>query len=254
MGKTSILLNISGALGVGIYVVYVNLLRSASAQGVGDVMLAMSDEIAQVMHLSPPSDADMLALPYRTFERYLKQVETELGPGEGLVIAIDEFEKIEDLIAAGRLSADFMAWLRGLVQMSSKLAFAFAGLHTLEEMTADYFHPFFASIIPIRVGFLSPGAIRQLLANPDEDFPLDYAPEVFDDIRSLTAGQPYLTQLIGFQLVRRYNEHVFERGRPRERAFVAEDVRRSLKLRIITLCIRRYAIRQVYRLYRCSPV
>ena len=41
------------------------------------------------------------------------------------------------------------------------IAFAFAGLHTLEEMTADYFAPFFASILPVRVGFLDRRATHQ---------------------------------------------------------------------------------------------
>jgi hypothetical protein len=133
-----------------------------------------------------------------------------------------------------------MGYLRGLVQMSSKVAFAFAGLHTLEEMTADYFQPFFASVIPIHVGFLQPGATRQILANPTNensslssprvggieggDFPLDYTPEALDQIYALTAGQPYLVQLVGFQLVRRYNDYVFEQGSPREPVFTVEDV------------------------------
>jgi len=99
-------------------------------------------------------------------------------------------------------------------------------------MTADYFQPFFASVIPIHVGFLQPGATRQILANPDEDFPLDYTPESLDQIYALTAGQPYLVQLVGFQLVRRYNDFVFvseagtkfQQGRPRDPVFTVEDV------------------------------
>jgi hypothetical protein len=91
-------------------------------------------------------------------------------------------------------------------------------------MTADYFQPFFASVIPIHVGFLQPGATRQILANPDEDFPLDYTPEALEQIYALTAGQPYLVQLVGFQLVRRYNDYVFEQGRPRNPVFTVEDV------------------------------
>jgi len=94
----------------------------------------------------------------------------------------------------------------------------------LDEMTQDYFNPFFASIIPIRVGFLSLGATRQVLANPDDDFLLDYKPEALDRIYELTHGQPYLTQLVGFLLVRLYNDQVFEMGRPRDPMFALEDV------------------------------
>jgi hypothetical protein len=223
MGKTSILLNAANCSGSGVKVAYVNLLSLGdSPQGVGEVLMAISDAISDAVGCTPPDDADLLNLPYRTFERYLKQVEAHLSGG--LIVALDEFEKIEELIEAQKIPKDFMGYLRGLVQMSSKVAFAFAGLHILEEMTADYFQPFFASVIPIHVGFLQPGATRQILANPDEDFPLDYTPEALDQIYALTAGQPYLVQLVGFQLVRRYNDFVFEQGRPREPVFTVEDV------------------------------
>jgi hypothetical protein len=244
MGKTSILLNARHCSGAGVKVAYVNLLRLGdSPQGVGEVLMAISDAISEAVGCTPPADADLVNLPYRTFERYLKHVvETCHGTSlQGLIVALDEFEKIEELIEAEKIPKDFMGYLRGLVQMSSKVAFAFAGLHTLEEMTADYFQPFFASVIPIHVGFLQPGATRQILANPTnndpslssprgggieggEDFPLDYTPEALDQIYALTAGQPYLVQLVGFQLVRRYNDYVFEQGRPREPVFTVEDV------------------------------
>jgi hypothetical protein len=91
-------------------------------------------------------------------------------------------------------------------------------------MTADYFQPFFASVISIRVGFLEPGVTRQILANPDQEFLLDYIPEALDLIHDLTAGQPYLVQLVGFRLVRRYNDYVFQQGRSRNPVFTVEDV------------------------------
>jgi hypothetical protein len=180
------------------------------------------------VNIEPPHDDDLLKLPERTFNRYFKKVIKNLSGG--LIIAIDEFEKIEDLIKAGKISPDFMGFLRSLVQANSQVAFAFAGLHTLDEMTADYFQPFFASVLPIRVGFLSRGATGQILANPTiEDFLLDYTPEALDKIYDLTYGQPYLVQLVGFHLVRLYNDFVFEQGKPRESVFTVEDVEAIVK-------------------------
>ena len=223
-GKTSILLNAAQSLGSQVKVAYVNLLRLGNTpQGVGEVLMAISDEISDAVNIPPPADKDLLDLPYRTFERYLKQVEANLSETV-LIVALDEFEKIEVLIKAGKIDKDFMEFLGGMVQMLPKIAFAFAGLNTLDEMTEDYFKPFFASIIPIRVGFLSQGATRQVLANPIRDFPLDYKPEALDRIYELTHGQPYLTQLVGFLLVRLYNDQVFEMERPRDPMFALEDV------------------------------
>ena len=223
MGKTSILLNVANSLGSQVKVAYVNLLRLGnSPQGVAEVLMAISDEISDAVNIPPPADADLLNLPYPTFRRYLKQVEANLSE-TGLIIALDEFEKIERLIEEGRIDDDFMEVLRGMVQMSPKVAFALAGLHTLDEMTGDYSHPFFASFINIKVSFMKSRATRQILANPHEDFLLDYAPEALSAIYSWTNGQAYLVQLVGFQLVRRYNEQVFEMGNSRDPVFTVED-------------------------------
>lgn len=224
MGKTSILLNISTRLDEKVKLAYVNLLTVGNnIQGVGEVFMAIADSLSDILQIPPPDDDSLINLPYRTFERYLKQIETQLGD-TGLIIALDEFEQIEELIKDDHIPKDFMGVLRGMVQMSPKIAFALAGLHTLEEMTEDYFNPFFASIIPIRVSFLERATCRYLLANPSEDFPLDYKPDALDYIYDLTAGQPYLVQLIGFLLVRRYNDQVFELGNKRDPMFTIADV------------------------------
>jgi hypothetical protein len=243
MGKTSILLNVANCSGSRVKVVYINLLLVGnSPQGVGEVLMAISDAISDAIGCPPPDDNDLLNIPYPTFRRYLKQVVAIL-PGmslQGLILALDEFEKIEELIEAGKIPNDFIGYLKGLLQNDSQVAFAFAGLHTLEEMTADYFQPFFASVLPIHVGFLQPAATRQILANPSlenpdstvsdvpdneaVDFPLDYTPDALDLIYRFTAGQPYLVQLVGFQLVRRYNDFVFEQGHSRDPVFTVEDV------------------------------
>jgi hypothetical protein len=231
MGKTSILRNTANSLDNQVKVAYVNLLKLGDVtQGVGEVLMAISDEISQVVNIPPPNDDDLLKLPELTFNRYFKKVIKNLSGG--LIIAIDEFEKIEDLIKDQKIPANFifMEFLRGLLQESTQVAFAFAGLHTLDEMTAYYFHPFFGSVINIRVGFLSRGATGQILANPAiEDFLLNYTPEALDKIYDLTYGQPYLVNLVGFHLVRLYNDFVFEQGRNRDPVFTVEDVETIVK-------------------------
>ncbi|MEM9803815.1 MAG: ATP-binding protein [Cyanobacteria bacterium P01_D01_bin.56] len=225
MGKTSILRNLSACLGNNPKVVYVNLLTLGHVtEGVGEVLITISDSIAKTVELAAPKDDDLLRLPEITFKRYLQDVIKHLN-GTGLIIALDEFEQLEELIKTQSLTPDFIKYLRGLVQLSPHIGFAFAGLHTLEEMTEDYFNPFFASVLPIHVDYLSQSATRQLVANPNPDFTLDYAPGVLDEIYSFTAGQPYLTQLLGFQLVRLYNHQRFEQNTDRPPTFTHDDLR-----------------------------
>jgi hypothetical protein len=245
MGKTSILRNLSQRVGAGVKIAYINLLGVGDVAHEGEVLMALSDAISQTVNIPPPNDEDLLNLPYRTFTRYLQRiidnnVETryiaslpenptsnpKTPTSRGLIIALDEFEKIEELIAAGKIPQSFMGYLRSLVQMSPKIGFILAGLHTLEEMTADYFQPLYASFTPpIKVSFMEPDATSIILANPGiDDFPLDYTPEARDRIYQLTHGQPFLVQLVGFQLVRRYNDRTFAMRQKTNPIFTLDDV------------------------------
>ncbi|MEG3439690.1 ATP-binding protein [Pannus brasiliensis CCIBt3594] len=234
MGKTSILRNLDSHLDPGIPVIYINLQRLVTVSELGEVLLAIADEIGRKLDISIPDEEKILQLPEITFNRYLSDLLTRILPEKQkrcLILALDEFEIIEELIEAGTLPRNFLGYLRSLVQMSPNLSFIFAGLHTLEEMTADYFNPFFGSVYPIPVTFLSGAATRVILANPageEEDFPLDYTSEALDKIYELTRGQPYLVQLVGFHLVRFYNNEVFEKQRPRDPRFTLADVENTI--------------------------
>lgn len=234
MGKTSILRNLEAYLPPNVSVIYINLQRLATVTSLAEVLLTMAEEIAQSLAIDAPEEEKISQHPEMYFNRYLDRLMRQILPEKaktGLIIALDEFEIIEDLIEANTLPQNFLGYLRSLVQSSPRLAFVFAGLHTLEEMTADYFHPFFGSVYPIPVSFLSPESTRVILANPvgeDEDFPLDYTPSALDKIYQLTHGQPYLVQMIGFHLVRFYNKQVFELQRPQDIRFQVEDVEKAI--------------------------
>ncbi len=230
MGKTSILRNLDGRLGSRVHVAYVNLLVLGDLRnGAADLFVKLADSIADIFqHKQLPAptvdDAAFDRRPELAFERYLKQVGAILNE-QRLIIALDEFEQLEEWITNNRLPTDIMKTLRGYIQMDERIAFAFAGLHTLEEMSSNYFQPFFASVIPVKVSFLSRGAIDQVLANPpDPEFALDYEREALDDIYALTNGQPYLVQLIGHRLVSRFNDLTFEQGKAQEPRFRRADV------------------------------
>ena len=117
-----------------------------------------------------------------------------------------------------------MDFLRGVIHSEPWLILALAGLHTLEEMTADYWNPLFASVTPIRVSFFSRTATGNLLAHPDENFPLEFTNAAVDRIYELAQGQPYLTQLIAYNMVSDYNRVVVEQGQMRAASFTSEDV------------------------------
>ena len=226
MGKTSILRNINSHLGSEVRLAYVNLLILGGAErGLSDLFLAIADEIRASLPELPQADMDEFDRhPELAFKQYLDLVQSALSKSR-LIIALDEFEKLEEWMNAGQIPGDILDTFRGYIQKDQNIAFAFAGLHKLEEMTADYFNPLFASVRPIPVSFLSKDATFQVLANPPlEDFPLDFSREALERIWELTGGQPYLVQLVGHYLVSRFNRLTFEQGKQLEPIFSLEDV------------------------------
>jgi hypothetical protein len=137
---------------------------------------------------------------------------------------VDEFELIEQMIHKGILEAGLLGFWRGLIQTYPWYVMCFAGLHTLREMTHDYWHPLFGSVQNIPVSFLPPAAAEQLITNPAPDFTLDYDDDVIATIIALTNGQPYLIQLICHNLVTRFNRQNAEAKGSRERRFSMADL------------------------------
>jgi tetratricopeptide (TPR) repeat protein len=202
MGKTSILLNLAAYLGAKPRVAYLDC--QSMIGSTADILATLCNAIAAAVEIPPPPSGFFDSEPYAQFQVYWGQVNQGLAD-RGLIVALDEMEYFLSLIADGSLAPGLLGYLRALDSESTNVAFVFAGLHTLEEMTASYEHPFFASFIPIHVGFLDLEDIRQLLTTTAEGYPWSYAPEAIQRIHELTAGQPFLVQLLGFRLVRHYN-------------------------------------------------
>jgi len=161
--------------------------------------------------------------PYTAFDRFLKRLD-RVRADRRFFVAVDEFELIEQMIVEGQLEPRLLDFWRGLIQTYPWFVMAFAGLHTLEEMRRDYWHPLFGSVTAVPVSFLSDDAAWRLITQPTPDFPLDYDANAVEHIIALTHGQPYLVQLIGHGLVTRFNRQTFEEDVERERRFSLADV------------------------------
>jgi hypothetical protein len=229
MGKSSILQNLGAhRFGARTLVAYFTMQRAPRLENTGQFLgylaLAIHDSATSAgIRLTEPDLDTFRADGYLSFNTFLRQLKARLE-GRRVILAIDEFESIEAQIASGRLNAELLDFLRGVIHSEPWLILVLAGLHTLEEMTADYWNPLFASVTPLKVSFLSLGATAELLANPHPDFPLDFTQDTVRHIYEHVRGQPYLTQLVGHTLVRRYNQEVFERQRPRSPQFTPAEV------------------------------
>ncbi len=223
MGKSSILHNLgAGArFGTRTLVVDFNMQRVGLVSSTGELLynLALALYDAQILQetdtagrlAEPGEDRFLDHNPTTAFDRFLKRLDQARGERR-FIVTVDEFELIEWLIADGKLEPRLLDFWRGLIQTYPWFVMAFAGLHTLQEMTHDYWHPLYGSVLGIPVSFLAPEAARRLITQPSLDFSLDYDQDAVERIVALTNGQSYLVQLICHGLVTRYNRRAFEEG------------------------------------------
>ena len=230
MGKTSILLSLPGRFGANTHIIDFNMQRLGLVQSTNELLynlaLAIYDELPPDWKLSfpePIEDTFRDSNPYTTFDRFLKKLDP-LRQTHRFIITVDEFELIEQSIQDGKLDPHLLDHWRSLIQTYPWFVMAFAGLHTLQEMTQNYWNPLFGSVTRVPVSFLSRADAIELIANPTEDFSLDYDSTVLDEIYNLTGGQPYLIQLICHSLVSRFNRQRFEERREIEPRFTPADI------------------------------
>jgi hypothetical protein len=228
MGKTSILQNLTGHLGPHTRIIDFNMQRVGMVRSDGELLhnlaLALYDTLPDSTEFPEPTEPTFTQQnPYAAFDRFLKQLNPHRNQTR-YIIALDEFELLEQRIHEGRLDRELLTYLRSLINTYPWFILALAGLHSLQEMTHDYWSPLFGNVTPIPVSFLSRNAATNLITNPTDDFPIDYDPDAIAEIYSLTGGQPYLIQLICHNLISRYNHQRFEDNIDIEPRFSLTDV------------------------------
>jgi hypothetical protein len=235
MGKSSILLNLQGKLNKDTILIDFNMQRVGLVDNTAELLHNLALRLYDALEPSvraawaePEFAAFSNGNVNSVFDRFLTQLDRYRN-GKRFAIAIDEFELIETQINEGILEPRLLSYFLGIIQAYSWLFFAFAGLHTLEEMTRNYWEPLFAKVTRISVSFLKPAAARQLITQPTPDFNLDYAEDAIELIIQLTAGQPYLIQLICLSLVSRFNDQNFISVSPHS---VAKDRDKNFKFKV----------------------
>jgi AAA+ ATPase superfamily predicted ATPase len=243
MGKSSILLNLQGKLNKDTILIDFNMQRVGLVDNAAELLHNLAVRLYDALEPSvratwaePEFAAFSSGNVYSAFDRFLTQLDRYRN-GKRFAIAIDEFELIETQIEQGILEPRLLSYLLGILQTYPWLFFAFAGLHTLEEMTRNYWEPLFAKVTRISVSFLEPAAARQLITQPTPDFNLDYAEDAIELIIQLTAGQPYLIQLICLRLVSYFNDRNFisptsntaNQDRDKSFRFSTEDVEAAIQ-------------------------
>jgi hypothetical protein len=236
MGKSSILLNLRDKFDKDTVFIDFNMQRVGTfIKSNGQLLHSLAVHLYDALEpevsadwaepkLSNFTSGDDISL---IFDRFLKELDKRRN-GKRFAIAIDEFEIIDRKIEDKILEAGLIGYFRSVIQTYPWILFAFAGLPSLKEMTADYWEPLFGSVDSLLVSFLEPAAARKLITQPTTDFNLDYDTDAIDMIIQATAGQPYLIQLICHTLVSRFNDQISLGDTPPSTRFSTNDVEAAI--------------------------
>jgi hypothetical protein len=216
IGKSSILRNLTNRLTMNLIPVYVDMHDAAQVESTGGLLFNFADAINRELkhrgfRLPPPRLNDYGKEPFIIARQFFDSVEEVLrsandGQENRLILALDEFEEIERQLTEGKISRDFLPFLRSLMQQRQGISLLFAGTHTLDEMISDIWVPYFRSAVPYRISYLEENSVRQLITNPIEEFHLNYEPEAVDYLIEHTHCHPCLIQLTCSALVDLKNE------------------------------------------------
>ena len=131
--------------------------------------------------------------------------------GWHLLIVIDEESCLAELKRDYTL---LFGHLRSLMQSTEQpVVLLFCGTHALREGASDYQSILFNTCQTEYVSYLSEAEAHQVLTRPVDGF-LVFDPQALALGFQLTAGQPYLLQLLGLKLIEQFDA-TLQRGEPR---------------------------------------
>ncbi len=248
-GKTSAIKQMPVRLGPDVIPVEVDLQSAATAEDASGLLFVLADQIRhnalthRRIQLPALTRDDLRADPYVVFGDWLNRVEATVG-ARWILLNLDEYERLAEMMEAGRIDARVFDFLRGIIQHHPRVTVLLSGSHTLDDVGAFFKTPktpnvgaqliaplqappqtplsdYLINVRVLKIGNLKEDEARELIVQPIEDFPLEYEPAAVERIIEVTGCQPFLVQATCRDLVNMLNEQ------NRTRATLA-DVERAL--------------------------
>lgn len=214
-GKTSAIKQMPVRLGPDVIPVEVDLQSAATAEDVCGLLFVLADQIKRnaLMHrrvsLPTLTRDDLRADPYVVFGDWLNRVEEQVG-NRWILLNLDEYEKLSEMIEGGRIDARVFDLLRGIIQHHPRITVLLSGSHTIDDVGAHSCAPllsdYLINVRVLKIENLKEAEARELIVKPIEDFPLQYEPAAVERILAVTGCQPFLLQATCRDLVNQLNE------------------------------------------------
>lgn len=134
--------------------------------------------------------------PFTDFREYLVLVLTVLEPlGLGLVLLLDEFDKLQEGIDNGVTSPQVPENIRFLIQTYPKFSAILTGSRRLKRLREEYWSALYGLGTSIPVTALDTESARKVVTEPVRD-QLAFSQEAIERVIEVTARHPYLMQCL----------------------------------------------------------
>ena len=228
-GKTSALKYLPYRLGANIVPLLVDLQGAASAttlKGLAENLARQITEAARrlprTIQLPNPDPYKLAEDPFPALQTWLVEIERS-NPSKRFLLCLDEFDRLSELINATENRAP-LNFIRNLLQHQRQWILLFSSSRPLSELD-EYWSDYLINTRTLRITYLKESEARELILKPVEDFLNIYEPKAVEKIIQLTHRQPYLIQLLCYELVEFLNQEI--RANRRESDTIqarAEDV------------------------------
>ncbi|MEH1965524.1 nSTAND1 domain-containing NTPase [Nostoc sp.] len=229
-GKTSALKYLPYRIQANIVPLLVDLQGAASATTLKGLAENLAQQIIEAARRLPRKvylpnpDANKLAEdPFPALQTWFAEIERS-NSGKQFLLCLDEYERLSEVVEATSSRAP-LNFIRNLLQHQRKWILLFSGSQELSELD-DYWSDYLINTRALRMTYLQESEARDLIQQPVENFRNIYEPTAVDEIIQLTRCQPYLVQLVCYEVVELLNRDIRRNRREADTAkATAQDVK-----------------------------
>jgi hypothetical protein len=240
-GKSTALKNLPGFLPSEVRIATLSMQHPEAFTSLESLVGLVSRSVAQACPaVTAPADRSLSGL-----YDVLTQADLALGnEGRRLLLAIDEYEQLDEKIGAGVFPLDLLALLRESMQMHRRMTWIFAGSHDIAELKHAPWGSFLVSARTMEMPLFSEQETRLLLTEPlrysalwqsNEQSRPHFSAEMWGEggiahIHAEAAGWPHLVQLIAETTIDLLNSSIDQhadralREQAMDRAIVSGDI------------------------------
>lgn len=149
--------------------------------------------------LVPPNLSAFEHLPFGSFREYIQNTCKVLN-NTMLVLMLDEFERLDDLVKSGKVEKAIYDQFRSLMQFEKTLTFILAGTHELEELSGEYRDLVHNIALIHEISFMDKQDAIDLIRQPVAG-KVSYQDNAVEELWCYTRGQPWLLQILCYDLI-----------------------------------------------------